>query len=97
LPAIARQRRSPRAGSPDAPDAVLIEHVIVADETDVFELRLRDEHPVERIPMVARESARALCVQDRDVERRKTLTADPAEHIVGNVLRQGVCRVAPSS
>lgn len=71
----------------DAAHAVVIENASVADDAHVLELRLRNEHAIEWIPMIARKAAGALCVQHRDVQRDKALTADAAEHVGRDVLR----------
>lgn len=46
--------RSPGEGGPSLPDsrhAVRVEYLIVADHGEIFDLRLRGEHPVKRISM----------------------------------------------
>lgn len=51
-------------GLPEMRDAVSVEHAIVAHNRDILELRLGDEHPIERIAMVAWQPTGPLCVQD---------------------------------
>jgi hypothetical protein len=78
-----------RGGSPDAPNAVIVEDAIIADDGHVLELCLHNEHPIERITMVALEAAGALSVEYRDVQGHEPLTANAAEDIHGNVFRAG--------
>src|SRR5205814_4025819 len=62
--------------SPQALDAVGVEHAVVGDDLQILDLRLRDQHPIEWIAMFTGQPARALCVHDRDVERRESLARD---------------------
>ena len=59
--------------SPDSADAVRVKHAIVADDGEILELGLRNQHPIEWIPMLAREPARTLSVQNRDIEAGEIL------------------------
>src|SRR6266852_2709664 len=58
---------------PQAGDAVHVENVVVGDDRQVLDLRLRDEHAIERIAMITREPAGALRVEDRNIEALEAL------------------------
>jgi hypothetical protein len=73
--------------SPQTVRAVLVEDAIVADDRKILELRLGDEHSIERVAMCAGQTARALSVQDRNLERREALTGDAPTHARRNVER----------
>ena len=67
---ILREMSQHRAGPnitvlPDSPDVILIEDAIVADDGNVFELSLGNQHPVERVPMLSRQPASPQSVLQR--------------------------------
>lgn len=71
------------AASPDARHTERIEQRFVGHDGQIFDLRLRNQHPVERIAMVDSQAARALRVQEADWKLDETLRG----HGTGNVGR----------
>jgi hypothetical protein len=67
----------------------LIKDLVIADDGHVFELALCDQHPVEGIAVLASEATCTLCMKQRDVERRETLTGDAAGDIRRDIERSG--------
>jgi len=68
---------------------VLIEQSFVCDESQVFDLRLRDEHAIERISMIAGQPPGSLRVQQGNVERLETLPRHAPGDIAGDIRRAG--------
>lgn len=61
--------------------------MVVADDGHIFELRLSDQHPIEWIAMLSRQSSGTLCVQHGDVERRESLPSNAPGHVGGHIER----------
>jgi hypothetical protein len=78
---------SPGSASPQARDPVSIENPLVGDEHAVLQDRLRDQHPIERIAMEARQGARTLTVSDRNRQRSEALSVDATGDVDGDIAR----------
>lgn len=74
----------PESVSPDPGHAIAVEDRLVAHNRNVLQLRLGDEHTIERIAVPARQAAGPLSVEDRDIERGEPLTGYRTRDILGD-------------
>jgi hypothetical protein len=68
---------------PEPANVVVVEYVIVSNDGYVFELGLRDQHPIEWIPVIPCEVSSPLRVKQRDIKGGEALT----RNTTGNVGR----------
>src|SRR3970282_356453 len=74
---------APRPDLPQAADAVVIEHPLVADEVEVAPQRLCDEEAIKRIPDRGREAPGPPGIGHREAERLELLQGPRAGDVVG--------------
>ncbi len=70
-------------------NTVSVEHQVIGCHSEAFELRLRDQHPIEGISMFARKPPGVLGVANRDFQAGKPLARQRAAHISGHGLGPG--------
>ena len=77
------------AGSPlpEARHAIAVEHAVVAGDWQILQLCLRDEHTVERVPMLARKTPGALGMENGDIEARESLAGHTARNVCCDIER----------
>lgn len=74
-----------RALSPDSSYVELVEDAVIADDGDVFELRLCDQHAVERVAMRSSNASGTLRMKEGDVQRTESLRGDASNDVGGHV------------
>ena len=76
-------------GLPEAGDAEQVEDTVVAEDREILELGLGDEHPVERIAMLAGQPPGSLGMHDRDVQSGEPLAGGCPRDVGGHLERTG--------